>query len=192
MPSLSRIEIAGYAVLLVLAAVAGVRYLQGQARAEVPAAAPGPARAAIVRPAATEGVVVHVAGAVREPGVYRVRRGARVRDAVRRAGGATGEADLHAINLAARVEDAQQVVVPARAPEGQATVGADGPPAGPVRLSTATPEQLDALDGVGPALAQRIVQERTRRGGFASVDDLAEVPGIGPKRLEALRAAVVP
>lgn len=234
MPVPSRAELAGYAVLVLLAAIAGVRYLQGQARADEPARAavraasdgPRPAGAAVERP--DDVVVVHVAGAVREPGVYRLRRGSRVRDAIEEAGGAGRRADVHAVNLAARVEDAQQVVVPARplvasgagaGPGGAGAAGGDGgkaaaggapvdgsagvapgsggpaggaPAAGPVRLSTATLEQLDALDGVGPALARRILEARQARGGFSSVDDLAEVPGIGPKRLEALRAAVAP
>ena len=207
MPVPSRAELAGYAVLLLLAALVGVRYLRGQARADVPPApavrAAPPAAARVERPG--DAVVVHVAGAVRDPGVYRLRRGARVRDAVARAGGASRRADVHAVNLAARVEDAQQVVVPSRPSAAAAAAGAAGPAgaggataagapgaAAPVRLSTATLEQLDTLDGVGPALAQRIIDARQRRGGFSRLEDLAEVPGIGPKRLEALRGAVTP
>lgn len=150
-------------------------------------------------------VVVHVAGAVRTPGVHRLREGQRVGDAVRRAGGPARGADLDQVNLAARVTDGQQVLVPTRPPAGAvaatpgavASAGAGGPagtagaaPGPPIDLNTATLEQLDTLDGVGPATAQKILDERTRRGGFRSVDDLAAVPGIGPKRLAAIRARV--
>jgi competence protein ComEA len=147
------------------------------------------------RPAGT--ALVHVAGAVRSPGVYRLREGERIQDAVRRAGGARTGADLNAINLAAKVADGQQVVVPRRgavaaaasaAPGGAG--GAGGPPAAPVSLNTATAEQLDTLDGVGPATAAKILEYRRQHGGFRSVDDLGEIPGIGPKRLAALRGKV--
>ena len=147
--------------------------------------------------------VVHVAGAVRKPGVYRLADGARVQDAVRRAGGAGRGADLGAVNLAARVADGQQVVVPRRAPGANAEAAAAAAGAGtggagaaahgpPISLSSATLEQLDTLDGVGPATAQKILDWRREHGGFRSVDDLGQVPGIGPKRLAALRERVQP
>jgi competence protein ComEA len=151
--------------------------------------------------------VVHVAGAVRRPGVYRLAEGARVQDAVRRAGGAARGADLGAVNLAARVADGQQVVVPKRvagAGAGAGAAGAGGAPGAgggaagaaaqgpPVSLSSATLEQLDTLDGVGPATAQKILDWRREHGGFRSVDDLGQVPGIGPKRLAVLRERVQP
>ena len=134
-------------------------------------------------------VVVHVAGAVRRPGVYRLAAGARVDDAVRRAGGPTRRAELTAVNLAARVEDGRQVVVPVR---GAAPAAGPPAPAAPrkVDLNTATEEQLDALDGVGPVTARRILAHRAEHGGFRSVDELGEVPGIGDKRLAALRPLV--
>lgn len=136
------------------------------------------------------GPYVHVAGAVRRPGVYRLPQGARVAAAVRRAGGPSPNADLNLINLAARLQDGQQVVVPAAAGTGgQApAAGADAP----VSLGSATVEQLDELDGIGPTLAERIVEHRQAKGGFGSLDQLAEVEGIGEKRLEALRAALTP
>lgn len=136
---------------------------------------------------------VHVAGEVRRPGVYRLAGDGRVLQAVRLAGGPTRRADLAHLNLAARLQDGQQVLVPRRAPAGApASAGPGGPTAGPVSLSSATVEQLDALDGVGPTLAARIVEWREAHGGFASVDQLDEVPGIGEGRLEALRPRVVP
>lgn len=139
-------------------------------------------------------VFVHVAGEVRHPGVYTLGAGARVADAVRRAGGARRHADLSAVNLAAKLEDGRQVLVPRRAPAagaGEPAVAAPGtpgaPPAAPIDLNTATPEQLDTLDGVGPITAQKIIEYRQEHGGFGSVDELGQVPGIGEKRLAALR-----
>jgi len=145
--------------------------------------------------------LVHVAGAVRHPGVYKLAAGARVKDAVARAGGGARGSDVNAINLAAKVSDGQQIVVPRRPPAGVAAgagavagpsgAGAPGtPPAAPVNLNTATLEELETLDGVGPATAQKILDWRQQNGGFRSVDDLGEVPGIGPKKLAALRDKV--
>jgi competence protein ComEA len=144
-------------------------------------------------------VTVHVAGAVRRPGVYRLRQGERVDDALQRAGGATRRADLSAVNLAAKVEDGRQILVPVRArtapaataaPAAPGAPGAPAAPAQPVNLNTATLEQLDTLDGIGPGLAQAILQYREEHGGFGSVDDLAQVPGIGEKRMATLREQV--
>jgi competence protein ComEA len=143
-------------------------------------------------------LVVYVVGAVRRPGLYRVPDGSRVADAVSRAGGLTRKADPAGVNLAAPVADGEQLVVPARLPvEVAAAQGAPLPdvnaaPAGPVQLSVATVEQLDALPGIGPVTAQRIVDYRTAHGAFRSVDELDEVPGIGPARVEQLRGLVVP
>jgi competence protein ComEA len=148
--------------------------------------------AASVESAPAPGAVVHVAGAVRRPGVYRVPEGARVQAAVRKAGGPTADADLTLLNLAAPLQDGQQVIVPARVAPGAVGAGPTAVSTGPVSLSSATAEQLEALDGIGPALAARIAEWRTAHGGFASVDQLAEVPGIGPGRLAALRDRVVP
>jgi competence protein ComEA len=141
-------------------------------------------------------VVVHVAGAVRNAGVYRLRAGARVNDALARAGGATPRADLSQVNLAAKVEDGRQVLVPRRvatpaaAPAAPTGTAAPGQPTVAVNLNTATLEQLDTLPGVGPATAQKILDYREQHGGFGSVDELGEVPGIGDVRLAALRDLV--
>ncbi|MBI5106870.1 MAG: ComEA family DNA-binding protein [Solirubrobacterales bacterium] len=144
--------------------------------------------------AAGPSALVHVVGAVRHPGVYRLADGARIQDAIELAGGATAKADLAAVNLAAKVADAQQIVVPKRGqapPPAAAGAPTGAAPAGPpVNLNTATAEELDTLEGVGPATAQKILAERTRRGGFRSVDDLADIPGIGPKRLAAIKDRV--
>ena len=137
-------------------------------------------------------LVVHAAGAVRAPGVYRLPDGARVADLLEVAGGPAADADLDRLNLAAPLVDGAQVYVPRQGeavPSG-AWGGSASQPTGPLDLNTATVEQLDALPGVGPATAQAIVAERERRGGFRSVDDLLDVRGIGPAKLEALRDLV--
>jgi competence protein ComEA len=202
MPALTRPQLAAYAVAAVVVVVLGMRFMQGQARGGSGAAAGGaqvaraPASVKIERPAST-GALVHIAGAVRHPGVYRLHDGDRVKDAVERAGGARAGADVNAINLAAKVADGQQVVVPRRgaaapavgdAGAGEGAVGAATQP--PVSLNSATAAQLDTLDGVGPATAQKILDYRREHGGFRSIDDLGEVPGIGPKRMAALRGKV--
>jgi competence protein ComEA len=206
MPALTRTQLVAYALAAVVVVVLGMRFMQGQARGGAGAVAGSgdvgraPASVKIERPASTS-ALVHVAGAVRHPGVYRLRDGQRVQDAVKRAGGARRGADLNAINLAAKVADGQQVVVPRRGAAGAsgADAGADGGTAGatagggsapPVSLNSATAAQLDTLDGVGPATAQKILDWRREHGGFSSIDDLGEVPGIGPKRLAALRGKV--
>ena len=138
-------------------------------------------------------LVVHVVGAVRRPGLYRLPDRSRIADAVTRAGGPTRKADLSAVNLAAPVADGLQVVVPARAPPDKA--GGEGPPSGPqgpVHLNTATLEELDALPGVGPVTAQKILDYRQQHGAFASIDELDAIPGIGPARLEQLREVAAP
>jgi competence protein ComEA len=136
---------------------------------------------------------VHVAGAVRRPGLYRVPDGARVATALALAGGPRPRADLTTTNLAAKVRDGQQVVVPVRgAAPAPAAATATGRPAGPLSLATATQAQLEELDGIGPALASRIIEYRDAHGGFRSVEELGEVDGIGEVRLEALRQAVQP
>ncbi len=143
---------------------------------------------------------VHVAGAVRRPGLYRLREGARVAAALDRAGGPTRKAELTGTNLAARVEDGQQVLVAVRGATpgvgaASATTGAPasgGATTGPISLGTATQAQLEELDGIGPTLAARIIEYRDANGGFRSVEELGEVSGIGEVRLEALRQAVQP
>ena len=143
-------------------------------------------------------VYVHVAGRVRRPGVYRLREGARVDDAVRRAGGPRADADMTAVNLAAEVEDGRQVIVPAKmaaaasgtASSGTSPAAAGQAPAAPINLNTATAEQLQELDGVGPGLASKILAYRQEHGGFGAVRELGEVPGIGEKRLAALQEHV--
>ncbi len=154
-------------------------------------AAPTQAAAA---PAPTRQLYVDVAGAVRHPGLYRLPAGSRVAVAVEHAGGLTRRGDSTGVNLAAPLQDGQQVIVPARgavaAPVGGSAHGASAP--GPISLSQASEAQLEGIDGIGPALAGRIIQYREAHGGFRSLDELREVSGIGDKRFETLAKALRP
>ncbi len=154
-------------------------------------------------------VVVSVVGLVHKPGLVTLSSGARIADALTAAGGALDGADLIGLNMARRVADGEQIVVGIAAPAGQPTtmgssvstaeangaaepaVGGGGQtPSGPLDLNTATVERLDALPGVGPVTAEAIVSWRNANGQFTSVDQLGEVDGIGPARLEKLRGLV--
>jgi competence protein ComEA len=168
-------------------------------------AAPPVPPAAMATPSVT--VVVHAAGAVARPGIYRLPEPARVDDVVTAAGGLAADADPDVLNLAARVGDGERIFVPKRgqSPPG-VVVGSTGsapvpasavvgdkavpPAAGVVDLNTATAEQLDTLPGVGPAIASRIIDARTRLGRFRSVNQLLDVPGIGEAKFSQLRARV--
>ena len=136
--------------------------------------------------------VVHAAGAVARPGVYRVEPGARVADVIDAAGGPAPEADLNRLNLAALVADGTQVYVPrvGEAVPVSGSAGVSAAQAGPLDLNTATLDQLDELPGIGPATAKAIISERERRGRFRSVEELLDVRGIGPAKLDALRDLV--
>lgn len=156
-------------------------------------------------------VFVHVAGAVRRPGLYRLPEGSRQAQAIRRAGGALPRAALDAINLAAPLVDGQQLFVPKRGQDaaavGAATSGgAPGPAAAvpgtaagapgaggsPISLATATAEQLEEIDGIGPVTAAKILDFRDSQGGISSIEELDAIPGIGPATMEKLRQALVP
>lgn len=152
--------------------------------ATLPAPAGAPSRSVPVS------LVVHVAGAVRHPGVYAVPPGARVIDAIALAGGSVGEADTDALNLAQPLQDGQRVLVPRVGQVLPGTALSPGAPQGPVDLNTATVDQLDALPGIGPATAAAIVAFRQANGPFSRVDDLGKVRGIGPAKLDALRSLV--
>jgi competence protein ComEA len=220
MPAFDRPRLALYVALGLVVCVLGARYLHGQAGDPAAAAAgagvlagkPGGGDgASSVRVERADGgrVTVHVAGAVQRPGVYRLAAGARVNDALRDAGGPRGRADLTAVNLAAKLEDGRQVIVPERAaavptaatpgaasalsagPGPAGAAAGSGPPAAPINLNTATLEQLDTLDGVGPGIAQRILDYREQHGGFSRVEEIGEVPGIGAKRLATLTPLVM-
>ncbi|GBC92222.1 ComE operon protein 1 [bacterium HR15] len=142
-------------------------------------------------------VVVHVAGQVRKPGVYTLPSGSRLRDALQQAGGAKPEADLDGVNLAEPLSDGQKIYVPHKAETRVATAFNEpraplkSPARFPLDINRATAEELEQLPGIGPVLAARIVEYRRAHGRFQSVDELLEVRGIGPKRLEQLRPYVI-
>jgi competence protein ComEA len=199
--------------VLAVLVIAGSRLAQTGAADAPEVVAPlqpvdGGAGDATSRPAREE-LVVHVVGAVRRPGLLRLREGARVADALAKAGGARRTADLTAVNLAAPVVDGVQILVPARPSTGGNGTGtappiseagagvAAGATAGAgmgrkVSLASATAEELDGLPGVGPVTAQQILDYRSQHGPFRSVEDLDAVPGIGPARIEQLRDLVTP
>jgi competence protein ComEA len=156
-----------------------------------PALKVAPLKVAPLSRAAPKQIVVDVAGAVARPGLYHLRQGARVADAIARAGGLTRHAERAAVNLAAPVADGQQVLVTARG-AGGGSAASSGSATGPVSLSSATAEQLDALPGIGPVTAQKILSYRQQHGPFTSVEALDAIPGIGPARIADLQGLVVP
>jgi competence protein ComEA len=187
-----RVAIGVVVLVIIGAAVAWIRV--GSSAAPAPAA---PTSSVVPSPSSSAPAValVHVVGAVVAPGVVELDAGARVLDALTAAGGATPDADLQRLNLAAPVADGQRVAVPrigeALPPpvEGSADPGLGGP-SGLVNLNTATAAELEALPGIGPALAGAIVAERETRGRFESVEDLKQVRGIGEQRFADLKDLV--
>jgi competence protein ComEA len=196
MPAISltrqQVVVLGLALLVVLGLVGTRLARTGTATAP---SRPAPLGALKAAPAPRGRVVVDVVGAVRRAGLYRLHEGDRVFDALARAGGATARADLAAVNLAAPLVDGTQVVVPLRVVATVAGPGlsaSGGASASKVSLGSATLEQLDALPGIGPVTAQKIIDWRATHGPFRSVDALDDVPGIGPARIEQLRDLVTP
>jgi competence protein ComEA len=139
---------------------------------------------------------VYVSGAVHRPDVYLLPPQSIVKDALSAAGGATEEADLDRVNLALELCDQQQVHVPRRGEAAPAAIAPgeaspDGSPAGgPIDINTATAEQLDALPGVGPAIAGRIVSYREAYGAFATIEEIMNVKGIGPATFEEIKGMI--
>jgi competence protein ComEA len=190
LPISRRSALVGAAVLLVVLVLAD-RLLLGAGAAQPAQVIPPPAAMTTV----DARLVVDVVGAVRRPGLYRLAQGTRVADALSRAGGLTSKAERTLVNLAAPLADGEQVIVPVRVSgAGAGSSGGSGSaaPAGPVHLNVATLEQLDALPGVGPVTAQKIIDYRQKHGAFGSVDELDAIPGIGPARLDQLRDLVAP
>jgi competence protein ComEA len=135
---------------------------------------------------------VYVSGAVHHPDVYLLPPQSIVKDALSAAGGATGEADLDRVNLAMELCDQQQVHVPRQGEAAPAVATPGGSlPAGPININTATVEQLDALPGVGPAIAGRIVSYREAYGAFSTIEEIVNVKGIGPATFEEIRDLIV-
>ena len=202
-------------IVVVVAATAVFLWARGGEARVAPPSAPGPvtletpagsqpglstaaaagAEDAGVQPAGTAPVIVHVAGAVRHPGVYELENGARVADAIELAGGARSHADLNALNLAMVVTDGMQVLVPEKtngsALPAPASPGASTTPAPAlVNINTADGPALETVPGIGPVTAAAILQYREQSGPFASVNELIEVSGIGPATLESIRPYV--
>jgi competence protein ComEA len=185
MPQISRGRALAYiALLLVALTLAGRLALRSDGGPEH-SLQPVQLRA---EPAPARKVLVHVVGAVRSPGLYRLDEGSRIDDAITAAGGPERKAALELVNLASPVADGQQVVVPLRGSEAAASsTSSSGAAAGErVHLNTATLEELDALPGIGPVTAQGILDYRAEHGAFSSVEELDAVPGIGPTRLAEL------
>jgi competence protein ComEA len=189
MPELSRSQLLLYAVIAVALIVIGARWIRSSGTRPSGGGELSFAADSTHEAEGTRDVVVHVAGAVGRPDVYRLPAGSRVTDAVRRAGGFAGGANHDAINLAARLSDGQQVVVPGR---GATSPSATGGQSGPISLGSATVEQLDQVEGIGPVTAQKILEFRDQKGGLSSIDQLDEVAGIGPATMETLRSALQP
>jgi competence protein ComEA len=199
---MSRTQLAVYAAIGIVLILLGIRAVREQPSAGSAAASGGDGEFTGLSsepvgsggpPASNGDVVVHVAGAVDEPGVYRLPAGSRVADALERAGGANGRADPNAINLAARLADGQQVVVPVRAasaaPAGTAPAGTDE---GPISLGSADQAALETIDGIGPVTAADILEFRDENGGISSIEQLDEIPGIGPATIESLSDRLQP
>jgi competence protein ComEA len=195
------VALVGVALLAALAVAVYVWHgrPQPQAIAAPPVVTGAAPTGSAASPASARSMVVAVSGKVRRPGVVTVPAGARVIDVLKAAGGPLPGADIGTLNLARKVADGELVTVgmPAAAPAGSGSTG-EAPPAGdaaggptaPIDLNTATLAELDTLPGVGPVLAQRILDWRTEHGQFATVDQLSDVPGIGDARLAQLRDLV--
>lgn len=196
MPDLSRQQLIAWSLVAIVILLMGAYYLRGQLSRTAPEA--NPVVTMGIKEERISSIKVHVAGAVVNPGLYELEGGARIADALQRAGGPVPEADLSQINLAAKLADGQQVAVPikgaasASAAPGAASSGpaVSGGPGQPLNLNTATADQLEKLDGVGPKTAQKIVEYRESKGGFQSVDELMEVPGIGPAKFDQIKSQV--
>jgi competence protein ComEA len=205
MGSLSRSQLLVYGAVAVALLLVGARWIRS---AEEPGSAAGGVDVSQASGSSTSSggafsvdsqgggdVVVHVAGAVKEPAVYRLPAGSRVSDAVERAGGATARAEVEGLNLAAPLTDGQQIVMPSRA-AGPAGVAAGSGGAGttdaPIGLGTATVEELDTIEGIGPVTAQKIIDFRAQQGGTSSVDQLDQIDGVGPATMDALRSRLQP
>jgi len=166
-------------------------------QSSVSAAPPGSAGGADKKQAPSKTLLVHVAGLVTTPGVYELADGSRVKDAVAAAGGPKPGADIDALNLAAVLSDGQKIVVvaPGQAPAESTTANFGGSGAGPthatkVNLNAATQADLESLPSIGPVMAQRILSLRQQKGKFTSIKQLQDVPGVGPKKFEALKDLV--
>jgi competence protein ComEA len=168
-------------------AIAAIGLIVSGGARGAPGSAPTTTFAAIPHDSATQRLVVDVAGAVRRPGVYELSVGSRVAQALRRAGGISDDADVGTLNRAAELVDGQHIVVPTRG--AHASPSSLQATSASISINAADATQLDALPGIGPVTAARIVEDRAANGPFGSIDDLDRVPGIGSATIEELRAA---
>jgi competence protein ComEA len=191
--SLSRRQLFGTAIAVAVVLVLALRHFGGGGGAAAPSYTPLSATGS-AKPTAAKLVVIDVAGYVRRPGLYKMPEGSRVDDAITAAGGPTRKAQLDAVNLAAPVADGEQIVVPGGGAGGVAVASspAESSPSAPLDLNSATLEQLEALPGIGPVTAQKILDYRQQHGAFHSVAELEGVPGIGPAHLAQLKGLVIP
>ncbi len=195
MPELSRSQVLVYGAVVVALLLVGARAIRAESSSGTSTAAASSfsdSSGLSLKSGGSSDIVVDVAGAVQRPGVYRLPAGARVVDAIERAGGAAGGALLEGINRAARLADGQQVMVPKRGPGGSIATTGVAAEDGPISLGSASVEQLDTIDGIGPVTAAKIVEYRDQHGGLASVNQLDQVSGIGPATMESLRARLQP
>src|SRR5437879_7180917 len=191
---LSRRQLFGAAAAVAIVFVLLVRHLGGGGSAAA-TVTPLPAPARTARRSAAKLLVIDVAGAVRHAGLYRLRSGSRIDDAIAAAGGSTAKAQLDTVNLAAPVADGEQVVVPGRGAGGvvaASPAAAGSSPSAPLDLNSATLEQLESLPGIGPVTAQKILDYRQAHGAFHAVAELDGVPGIGPAHMAQLKGLVIP
>ncbi len=173
----------GAALAVIALIVFGLPRLRPPPQIAPPAVAGGPSQAAVV--------LVHVAGAVKKPGLYELAEGARVADAIEAAGGARPSADLHALNLAQAVVDGTRIEVPSKggsSPQQPPSATATSPAM--VSLNMATQAELETIPGVGPVTAQAILSHRDEIGGFTDLAQLLDVDGIGPATFESISAYV--
>jgi competence protein ComEA len=201
--ALTRRQVVVWAAVGLVILLVGGNYLRGHLFTENTAMSPDSITETVGlqeenQKAAAEPILikVHVAGAVAAPGLYEMENEARVADAINSAGGPLEGADLNRVNLAAKLSDGQQVVVPR---VGEAAVsaapsdggsGLAGAPGGKVNINTAAAAQLEQIDGVGPKTADKIIAYREEHGGFKSIEELMEVPGIGPSKFDSMKDQV--
>jgi competence protein ComEA len=193
MPELSRSQLLAYAAVAIALLLVGARAIRAQGEDGATRISTSSTSSEFsLKSSGGADIVIDVAGAVQRPGVYRLPAGARVIDAIERAGGPAAGAMLEGINRAARLTDGQQVMVPERGPGGTVASALSGAEDGPISLGSATVDQLETIDGIGPVTAGKIVEYRDQHGGLASVDQLDQVSGIGPATMESLRARLQP
>jgi competence protein ComEA len=191
--TLSRGEITGLIVVLVaVLGGAGLWYTRSLPKpVTIAEAGPGAAQQVSASPSPAVVLIVDVAGAVHQPGVYEFAEGDRVIDAIERAGGPIPKADLSLLNLAAPLTDGTQILVPKSGPPGAVPGGtASGSSTGLININTASATELEGLSGIGEVLAATIIEYRDQNGPFATIDDLMDVSGIGPATLEEIRDQV--